>query len=74
MTNFSLRFALKALPFAIAAALISGCGGNPEKEYAKGTKAFSDRDFKIASQSFRAVVMYCPHYLYKDRKRKELIE
>ena len=22
-------------------------------------------------QSFRAVVMYCPHYLYKDRKRKE---
>lgn len=22
-------------------------------------------------QSFRAVVMLCPHYLYKDRKRKE---
>lgn len=60
MTNSSLRFALKALPFAIAAALISGCGVNPEKEYAKGTKAFSDRDFKIASQSFRAVVKECP--------------
>lgn len=27
-----------------------------------------ERDCK---QSFRAVVMYCPHYLYKDRKRKE---
>ena len=21
-------------------------------------------------QSFRAVVLYCPHYLYKDRKKR----
>ena len=39
-------------------------------EYAEKCK-LCEHDCK---QSFRAVVMYCPYYLYKDRKRKEMIE
>ena len=56
MTNFSLRFAHKALLFAVAAALVSGCGVNAENEYAKGMKAFSDRDYEIASRCFSNVI------------------
>ncbi|MBP3898676.1 MAG: hypothetical protein IKA94_02505 [Mogibacterium sp.] len=43
---------------------LNKCG---KLEYAAKCK-LCEHDCK---QSFRAVVMYCPHYLYKDRKRKE---
>ena len=60
MTKSSLRSALKALSFAVAAALLAGCGIDAGKEYAKGARAFADREYETALRHFGLVLKERP--------------
>lgn len=60
MTNFLPRFALKPFILASACVALSGCGVDCDKEYAKGRKAFDERSYELAADSFRKVVQERP--------------
>ncbi len=60
MTNFSQSFVLKSLSSIAFAVFLIGCGINPDKEYAKGLKAFENADYHLAAKRFRNVVAESP--------------
>ena len=61
MTNFLPRFALKSFLFAATSAAFVGCGVDCDKEYAKGCKAYEERNFKLAVSCLNNVVKERPH-------------